>query len=1476
MEEEKIIIYNEENSYDTVVVENTDEIIYDETIQIIEIDEPELFTVGTDEAFASSGGQNPQLNHALLHNRDLPDQHTIRSITGLREELDEIESLKTVESDKRGCANYYMWKDEQSTLPTQRVGYFVSIHTRDHKISICNAETEIFGVTVGSAGFVGWQEDNPRDENRYALVANTGVVKVRCWSDVVAGDYVMSSNDGTAVKTKNGHGYYVISIDNTDGTRYAIISLDSTMNQVYDLSKEVDTFNMRVDNVEIKTNAAINAATEALKNSLEPNINSALQNSQNALNNANSALDKVTDLESDLMSDMENVKIQVGFIQDSMVTEIQNAASIVVKDLVDDAIETNQEVEDLRQEVGTTKDILDEAITDVRGLSDELTTISKYLSNDYYTVDTWSADLVKETGKIFYVKDKGLYYYYNVKTDEWFSTPEPSEAGLLEVITSMRQQTDKDKSMIENLTSYSGKDYITLTEWNGYQKVDFWSQNMADPYIIYYDEHIGKYWQCEIDNLDIAWYPSVTPPRDDLEEKDTTKVYYAENTKRYYCYYDGGWHSSDASTAKLVRSIVLTRQIADENSAAIEQYLSYDGSDGDSLASIRYAVDNNTSKIESLTSYVENDYIELDELWDEAVRTKDDRANIYYAKDSDGIWKYWYWKEEDQEPCWVGSPNPSDAGLVASIVNVHQQASDNGASIAALQSWQGETNDAIASLKSSVGEDGASIEGLVMNISKYTVGEYSQAYGLTVAEAQELLRDGAIFVPSKKTSESYAKEDGTYINRSFDKEFYYVWNKNDGMWYDGGDVVFTTSYIKGSDITKYMVIEEGYTGSDGESNTDFEVGALYEWNTEKEFWKKVATLESNTLNRAISQVRQKANSIETSVSNVKGDLVAVGQKVDDMKSTYFAQTHFDNTITSIEQMSTVDTATLSMLAATGIVATELWDENGKDTNKVYYDVERKRYYYYLIDGDYHIGWQYTTNIKDYNIASKIKSAGIITAINNDMSGVSISADKINIKAEDITLEGVVTFEDLKNATENSDGTLKTVINGSNISTGVIKSANYIDLVIGEWSVEPGLNDNFLYHFDLVDDGYYKSSNGRKPDSNAICKVNFHVNCKSDVKFIARNYSAYNDANNYSYDYGMFGKLDTDVNPNESYSSSNIHHHFRYENGSNTVTITYPNVDPGNHYIWVVFKKNQVEFQDDHYMMFKFSDDMFDTYGMKIDLDDGSITSKNLEIDNNGDVLIRGTIQTTQSNFTDITIDGYSILWEDKNDSSSIYNTCAISTATGNGSTAGTLALAGGHNIIFGCRPNKRFQQGLMLQHGFDSTQQNLNKVMLYPNVSSNLGLSSNRWNQIYGVNGDFSGNFTAGSISTNGALTAGSISTSGTLTAGSLSISGTFNVGSVSTSSGTFSGALTAGSISTSGALTAKTGTFNGNIKGVNQTTTGGYVELTTDSTEGGTLYFCRNKDDSGKDNFKYGYLYIAADGHLHWYGSAGNKTLTK
>lgn len=255
MQEDKIIIDDYEGRYK--ILEEQPETITEATIEVIKIDDVETFYVDTDEAFSSLDAPNEQFQHQLLMGRDAADQHPILSITGLREELDDIQSLKTVCSDKKQLADYYEWEDG-NIFDENRVGYFVSLCEDTRAIKICTGG-EMFGITIDSAAFIGGQDDISRG-HKYGLVIYAGVADVRCELGVGVGNRVMPNNYGMAKKTAGGYGYKVVAIHNKHDVRYATISLNSLANQIGTLSEDLSTSLEHIGNV---ANEAYNKASES-------------------------------------------------------------------------------------------------------------------------------------------------------------------------------------------------------------------------------------------------------------------------------------------------------------------------------------------------------------------------------------------------------------------------------------------------------------------------------------------------------------------------------------------------------------------------------------------------------------------------------------------------------------------------------------------------------------------------------------------------------------------------------------------------------------------------------------------------------------------------------------------------------------------------------------------------------------------------------------------------------------------------------------------------------------------------------------------------------------------------------------------------------------------------------------------------------------------------------------------------------------
>lgn len=196
--------------------------------------------------------------HDSLSGRNEPEQHSIGAIIGLRDELDQIEALKTVRSNNYNNANYYEWN---GAIPSE-TGYFVSLVNHTDKIEICTG-SDIFGVTVDSAGFVGGDNEEQTKASISGLVVTSGLVCVKCESGVVEGDYVVSDAYGMAAKTESGCGYKVIAIGNQNGASYAYISLGVQACTTDALGKKVDRLDSRVEANETNIAAVMQRANEA-------------------------------------------------------------------------------------------------------------------------------------------------------------------------------------------------------------------------------------------------------------------------------------------------------------------------------------------------------------------------------------------------------------------------------------------------------------------------------------------------------------------------------------------------------------------------------------------------------------------------------------------------------------------------------------------------------------------------------------------------------------------------------------------------------------------------------------------------------------------------------------------------------------------------------------------------------------------------------------------------------------------------------------------------------------------------------------------------------------------------------------------------------------------------------------------------------------------------------------------------------------
>lgn len=343
------------------IEEESPKIESEEIVEIVEISASEPIAIDSQEAFPALGEDNENLNHAILYGRDRLNQHPITSITGLRKELNVIESLQTVYSDKKQQANYYMWQNE-NPLQENCEGYFVSICLGTDKIEKCNGQTDVFGVTVAEAGFIGnqaYEEINNEDEaiikikkdrdNKYGLVVTAGIVGVRCESDVTAGNYVVSNQDGIAKKVNDNCGYLVTAISNDNGVQYAMISLSTPSTWTQSLTNELQGLDKRVKNAERNIVSATNIANSAYKiakNVTDVDIEDIKNKVNEALNEVNENADIVGNL-SNLVNNASKTAVQAKAIAESAV----NSAEIIRSEAVAKATEALADVNNLISDV---------------------------------------------------------------------------------------------------------------------------------------------------------------------------------------------------------------------------------------------------------------------------------------------------------------------------------------------------------------------------------------------------------------------------------------------------------------------------------------------------------------------------------------------------------------------------------------------------------------------------------------------------------------------------------------------------------------------------------------------------------------------------------------------------------------------------------------------------------------------------------------------------------------------------------------------------------------------------------------------------------------------------------------------------------------------------------------------------------------------------------------------------------------------
>lgn len=661
-ENENIILTNIE------VTETNEPVQIDETIQVIEFDSVNAYEIEADDAFAAIGEPNIQLRHSLLTELELPNQHPIIAIEGLRQELDSIEALQTVYSDNKQQANYYMWHDE-NLAGDDRVGYFVSMHQSTAYdslhgtlscIEICNGDQDVFGVTVANAGFIGGQEysqaidgDKVGRNHKYGLVVHSGITSVKCESDVAVGDYVVPNNSGVAKKSAGNYGYLVTALGDINGECCAVISLTMSSKLAQTVANSVDSFSERMDSAEYNIASVTNVA--------------------------NSAYAMAQDAQNITATEIESIKNQVGDVV-GKVESMGGTVSELDEKVTNTAQVANQAKEIAQSAKGSADAMRTEAVAKATEASEN---ISK-LIDELAPITQWRDPTTGNTGAEYLTTyiNNGLATKVEVQTastkaEEAWSATEQNAKQLQSLAQTIDKYSVGEHSQAYGLTHEQAKAILPIglvyvPTFKHEEIYDTYTQEFLKGYHYTWN---GEYWEASksvsvaFSNVYMAgtegFYWVVTDQDIEVTNAD------GEVTATYdlgglYLYKDGAWEKV-ASTVDntMSRTISAIRQTADSISMEIVDIK------GD-VASNKQWIDGNSANIQSVVT----------------------------------------WKNDVETD-------------VASIATIKQTANDAGASIAQVVEAigkDGEVNAAsiVTAINSDTGEGSASIKADKINFEGFT------------------------------------------------------------------------------------------------------------------------------------------------------------------------------------------------------------------------------------------------------------------------------------------------------------------------------------------------------------------------------------------------------------------------------------------------------------------------------------------------------------------------------------------------------------------------------------------------------------------------------------------------------------------------------------------------------------------------------------------------------------------------------------
>lgn len=384
-------------------------------------------------------------------------------------------------------------------------------------------------------------------------------------------------------------------------------------------------------------------------------------------------------------------------------------------------------------------------------------------------------------------------------------------------------------------------------------------------------------------------------------------------------------------------------------------------------------------------------------------------------------------------------------------------------------------SDASDALALAVDNNLKALRALEYRLDDYSVGRYSQAYGLTWDQAKTILpanetrEDGKVhsivFIPMSEDpllndeciyEEVYSAtpED---VRKQFMVSYSYVWT-NDG--WDAGtqNVSFTTTEPVGNEGA-YWYVPNSYAG------TEFKKEALYHY--ENGGWVHVATRDENVMGRTVAYINNAADTITQSVTGIAGQVSAIQTKVDKEGAKTSMWASVPTELEGKRPVNYYETGEVPEVVenfvtftSTSEIDVEIAKGHLEQKTDLYYDEKYNCIYYcigaalpYQVHRAELVGGKvvFTEELAvtyDGVDLYRVNAASIIAAVNeNGDSSLQFNASKIHFTADDysafaeniilsadqITMDGEVKFIKPGDLSENGE----TTIHGSRIQTGTI-------------------------------------------------------------------------------------------------------------------------------------------------------------------------------------------------------------------------------------------------------------------------------------------------------------------------------------------------------------------------------------------------------------------------------------------------------